>query len=295
MDFQYIRANGITFHVALEGPPTGEPILFLHGFPEFWYGWRKQMHFFAEQGYRVIVPDQRGYNLTDKPAKVTDYKISTLATDVDQLIQALGYEQVHLVGHDWGGAVAWWVATMYPHRLKSLSLLNIPYPTVMLAQLRQWNFAQIRKSWYIAFIQIPSLPEFLVSRNAYRGFANAIQRTARKGTFSPEDLDKYREAWGKPKAMTSMMNWYRAMLKSESEAKSDPKLNAYTQGKKLTPPIQLLWGERDAFLGKELAQPSIDLCENGTLKFYPKATHWLQHEEPDGVNADILAFVKAHA
>ena len=192
---EFIAVNGVKLHVVSAGPADGEPILMLHGFPEFWYGWRHQIDFLAQQGYRVIAPDQRGYNLSDKPRSASDYRISTLAQDIDALIGALGYEQVNLVGHDWGGAVAWWVATMFPQRLKKLIILNIPYPSVMKRAFQSGNFAQLRKSWYMFAFQVPWLPEALAAINDYRGVAKSIAGTGKPGTFSEADLDLYRAPW----------------------------------------------------------------------------------------------------
>lgn len=283
---EFIAVNGVKLHVVSAGPADGEPILMLHGFPEFWYGWRHQIDFLAQQGYRVIAPDQRGYNLSDKPRSASDYRISTLAQDIDALIGALGYEQVNLVGHDWGGAVAWWVATMFPQRLKKLIILNIPYPSVMKRAFQSGNFAQLRKSWYMFAFQVPWLPEALAAVNDYRGVAKSIAGTGKPGTFSEADLDLYRAAWRQPGAMRGMINWYRAMFRQSAGPRREP-----GQRLRITMPTLLIWGEQDRFLGKELAQPSIDLCDDGRIVFLPEATHWVQHDEAAEVNRLIQAFV----
>ena len=286
---RFIKVNGIHLHVIIAGPDSGEPVVLLHGFPEFWYGWRNQIPYLVERGYRVIVPDQRGYNLSDKPTGVDKYRISQLATDVAKLVESLGYHQVNLVGHDWGAAVAWWVATIYPKILKKLVILNVPYPSIMTDQFKQFNIGQIFKSWYIAFFQIPRLPEAALSRNNAQGLVDALLRSAQASAFSTADIAEYRKAWLEPQALTSMINWYRA-LGNPGPAPAGSVRTSREKGFIKTPTL-MLWGEKDIALSKDMAQPSIDLCENGRLVFFPNATHWLQHDEAEAVNQHIGAFL----
>lgn len=285
LEKQFIRVGDIQLHVVMAGPEDGEPIILLHGFPEFWYGWKNQIPFLAEQGYRVIVPDQRGYNLSDKPDAARHYTLDTLAQDVVNLATALNYDKINLVGHDWGGVVAWWVATLFPDKLKKLIILNVPYPTVIAHQLMKGNIIQLLKSWYIGFFQIPFIPETLVSLSDYEIMANAIQQSATPGSFSTEDMNLYRRAWSQPGAMTSMMNWYRALARNAIENDSHIEQHIVT-------PTLILWGEKDRFLGKEMAQPSVELCDKGELIFYPDATHWLQHDKADSANEEIHRFLQ---
>lgn len=284
-----IEANGVRLHTILAGPETGEPVVLLHGFPEFWYGWHKQIHALVEQGYRVIVPDQRGYNLSDKPESVESYQISTLATDIKALANALGYEQINLVGHDWGAAVSWWIATIYPELLKKLVILNVPYPSIMVDQVKKFNLRQMTKSWYILFFQIRSLPEaILTSRNA-QPLVDMMIGTSNKNSFTAADLAHYRKAWLQPNAVKSMIHWYRATATPGAR----PEGSARTKRERgfLKTPTLMLWGERDVALTKDMAQPSIDLCANGRLIFFPNATHWVQHDEAEAVNRHIIDFL----
>jgi epoxide hydrolase 4 len=284
-----IQVNGIYLHTIIAGPETGEPVVLLHGFPEFWYGWRNQIPALVEQGYRVIVPDQRGYNLSDKPEGVHNYRISTLATDVAKLAEALGYDQINLVGHDWGAAVAWWVATIYPKILKKLVILNVPYPSIMADQVKQFNLRQVMKSWYIGFFQIPRLPEAVLKRNNAQPLVDSLLGSAKKDTFTTSDIAEYRKAWLQPQALRSMINWYRAV--------GDPgpaplgSVRTTRQPGFIKTPTLMLWGEKDIALTKDLAQPSIDLCENGRLIFFPNATHWVQHDEAEAVNQHLIEFL----
>ncbi len=155
---RYIETNGIKLHVMESGPSDGPMVLFLHGFPEFWYAWRKQIGYFADRGYLVVAPDQRGYNVSDKPAGVAAYKIDELAKDIIGLVDAYGRKQILLVGHDWGASVSWWVALKYPDRVRKLAILNVPHPKVMARNLFT-NQRQMEKSWYIFYFQLPGAVE----------------------------------------------------------------------------------------------------------------------------------------
>ena len=282
LDPQYIAANGIRLHVVQSGPDEGPLVILLHGFPEFSYGWRRQIPYLASAGYRVWAPDQRGYNLSDKPDGIAEYTLDLLAADVIGLIDAAGQQKVFLVGHDWGATVAWWVAGKYPDRLEKMVVMNVPHGAVMKKNLRD-NFNQLRRSWYIFFFQVPWLPEFLARRQNWRVAAQALSRSSRPGTFTSSDLDQYRQAWSRPNAYRSMLNWYRAIVQKPSTPPVNPRI---------TVPTLLIWGAQDRFLGRELAQPSIDLCDDGRLVFIEEATHWVQHEEPEQVNGLIDAFLR---
>lgn len=213
VEHQTIETNGIRLHLAEAGPKDGKAVLFLHGFPDFWYGWRKQILFFAEAGLHVLAPDQRGYNLSDKPAGRDAYRLDKLAADMVGLMDRLHYEKVYLVGHDWGAAVAWWMAEHYPDRLEKMAILNVPHGQVMRDAIRH-QFSQFRKSWYVFFFQIPRLPEWSSRRNNYQLMARALTGSSRPGTFSADDLAEYRQAWSQPGTLTAMLNWYRAYVQA---------------------------------------------------------------------------------
>ncbi len=280
-DHLTIATNGVNLHVVQAGPEDGRLIIFLHGFPEFWYGWRQQIRYFAERGLRVWAPDQRGYNTSDKPAGVAAYSRDELAADVIGLIQAAGREKAIIVGHDWGAAVAWWLANKHPQHVEKLIILNVPHHSTF-SQVIQTSPEQRRKSWYMGFFQIPWLPEAMLRANNWRAMSEALTKTSRPGTFSADDLAEYRRAWGQGKAMTTMINWYRSVVQKPLENPPSPRI---------TVPTLMIWGARDAFLGRELAQPSIDLCDDGRLVFIEEATHWVQHEEADRVNALMGEFL----
>lgn len=279
----FVKTNDIPLHVVQAGPEEGQLLIFLHGFPEFWYGWRQQIPYFAAAGYRVWVPDQRGYNLSAKPRGVDAYRIETLAADVVGLIDAAGAERAYLVGHDWGAAVAWRTAVSYPERLHKLGILNVPHPAVMAAYLQR-SPAQLRKSWYIGFFQLPWLPEAATRSENWRAGAAALKGSSRPGTFSPTDLALYRLAWSRPGAFTGMLNWYRALVQRRPQVGRSPRVSV---------PTLVIWGVQDMFLDVGMVEPSVALCDNGRYVLLPEATHWVQHEEPQQVNELLSQFFAA--
>lgn len=270
---QRIAANGIELNVATAGPASGPLVLLLHGFPEFWYGWRRQIPHLAAAGLRVWAPDQRGYGASDKPAPLEAYGIDTLAADVVGLIDAAGAQQAFLVGHDWGAAIAWWVALRYPERLERLAILNGPHPAVMRAMLRR-SPAQWLRSSYMLFFQLPRLPEALARAGNWRALAETMRRTSRPGTFGAAELARYRAAWSQPGAIGAMLNWYRAMARRPPRRPPDWRVRV---------PTLIVWGAEDAFLRASMARESLGWCERGRLELLA-ASHWVQHEEPARVN-----------
>ncbi|MBD2752437.1 alpha/beta fold hydrolase [Spirosoma validum] len=274
MTHTFIETNGVQLHVVQAGPSDGPLMILLHGFPEFWYGWRHQIDTLAEAGFWVWVPDQRGYNLSDKPTGIAVYSIDTLVADVIGLIDAAGRQKAVIVGHDWGAAVAWWTAVVYPERIERLVVLNVPHPTVMQRFARR-DLGQMLRSWYIGFFQIPCLPERIFRLSNWALLARTLRSSSQSGTFTDADLQHYRTAWSKPGAFIAMVNWYRAALQ---------KLPVRQASIRVTVPALLIWGTRDQFLKREMAPLSIDLCDNGRVVFFEDATHWVQHEEAKRVN-----------
>ena len=274
-----IPTNGLSLHVVQAGPTDGPLVILLHGFPEFWYGWRAQIGALAEAGFRVWVPDQRGYNLSDKPRGVRAYHRDALALDVVGLIEAAGVEKARVVGHDWGAAVAWWLANRHPERVERLAILNVPHHRVMERALTH-SLRQLLRSWYIFFFQLPRLPEVLLARQNYAALARSMRGSSRPGTFSAAEMAQYRAAWSQPGALTAMLNYYRAVTRSRSPADA-----------RIRVPTRLLWGAKDRFFGVELATASLDWCDEGELVLLPDASHWLQHEAPERINALLLDFL----
>lgn len=277
---RFVETNGIKLHVMESGPADGPMILFLHGFPEFWYAWRKQVDYFAEKGYLVVVPDQRGYNLSDKPEGIASYKIDELAKDIVGLIDAYGRKQTYLVGHDWGASVSWWVALKYPKRISKLVIMNVPHPKVMAKNLFS-NPRQMQRSWYIFYFQLPGVVEKFAAANDYDWPIQVLASTSRPGAFTASELEEYRKAFKQPEAFSAMVNWYRALIQTKSEQ---------PLSFEVTMPMIFLWGVKDVALLHEMADESMAFCRQGKLIKFSEATHWIQHEEAEKVNPLLADF-----
>jgi pimeloyl-ACP methyl ester carboxylesterase len=277
-----LKNGNIGLHAVAVGPQDGPLVVLLHGFPEFWYGWRKQIEPLAAAGFRVIAPDQRGYNLSSKPSGVAAYSLTELVSDVIAIADQLGQEKISLAGHDWGAAVAWSAALLHPERIAKLVVLNVPHPSVM-RKFISTRPRQLSRSWYMFFFQLPWLPEAFFSAFDFRAGALALLRSSRPGTFSDEDLVQYRAAWSQPGAITSMINWYRALFRTRVKFPD----------KTVRVPTRILWGERDSFLLAEMAQASLRYCVSAELVTFANATHWLQHEEPARVSELLIDFFRS--
>jgi len=278
---RFLKTNGVKLHTLLAGPEKGPLVILLHGFPEFWYGWENQISYLAREGYRVLVPDQRGYNLSDKPKSLKDYSRDVLAEDVVGLIKLMGRKRAIVIGHDWGGVVAWWMANKFPQHVEKLIIINSPHPKVM-SRFLEKNWKQKLKSLYMLFFQLPALPEWLIRRGNFFLFKQILKRTSRPGTFNSEALDKYCQAWSQPDSLSAMLNWYRAAYRVRLTPPKDARIPM---------PVLLLWGKNDTFLSSELARPSISYCPKGKLIFLEKASHWAPHEEPQQINLLINEFL----
>jgi epoxide hydrolase 4 len=275
-----ISTDGARLHTAQAGPRDGPLVILLHGFPETWYAWRRQMESLAREGFRVWAPDQRGYGESTRPRRIRDYRIDLLVDDVIGLIDAAGCERANLVGHDWGGAVAWRLAARHPERVERLAIANCPHPRVMARNVAR-NPAQTARSAYAFFFQLPLLPEVLLGARSHALLRRALRRTSRRGTFGPEVMEQYREAWSRPGAVRAMLNWYRAVRYGATRG----------GGGRIRVPTLILWGARDRFLAPRMAEQSLRMCEDGRLLRLEGATHWLHHEEPERVSAALAAFL----
>ncbi len=272
-----VETNGVRLHVVEAGPEDGKLLVLLHGFPEFWYGWHETLTPLVNAGYRVVVPDQRGYNLSAKPPRVRDYRMDELARDVVGLIDAYDRETAAVAGHDWGAAVGWWLALHHADRLSELVAVNVPHPTVFERTLRtSWD--QRLKSWYVLAFQLPALPEAVARAGDWRIATRALRDSSLPGTFDEEDFRRYRRAWGRDGAFESMVNWYRAIVRDRPTPSRT----------RVEVPTLVIWGARDRFLRKPMATESVGHCADGRLLTLSEATHWVIHEEPHRV-ADAIA------
>lgn len=283
MRHRQLELPEVSLHLVEAGPESGEPIVLLHGFPEFWYGWRHQFGPLVAAGRHVIAPDQRGYNLSSKPRGIDSYRLERLAGDVVALLDGLRLQEAVVAGHDWGAAVAWWVGQHHPDRVRRLLILNVPHPEAMRRFVwrspRQWL-----RGWYVLFFQLPRLPELSLSLGNWRGLQAGMVGSAPQGLFSEYELERYREAWRREGSLTAMLNWYRAALRYPASTEGSNRLSV---------PTDILWGEEDAFLIPELADASLKYCEQASLTRVPGCSHWIQHEQPAMVNRALLGQLKA--
>lgn len=286
-EHMYVETNGIHLHVVQAGPDGARAdaplVVLLHGFPESWRSWEAQIEPLTQAGFTVWVPDQRGYNLSDKPPGVEAYRLDAVLADLVGLARASGRERVSLVGHDWGGIVAWMMAAHYPERVERLAVLNAPYPAVAASSVLK-DPSQLLRSAYVFFFQLPGLPEAMLRNENWKLLVDALRRTSQPGTFSDEKIEAYRQGWWKRNAMTSMLNWYRALLRFPPRQPADPRIRV---------PVLGIWGSKDAALGREMARQSFNLCDDCQLIIFDEATHWIQHEEAEQVNALLLNFLGA--
>jgi pimeloyl-ACP methyl ester carboxylesterase len=277
----FVETNNIRLHCVTQG--EGELVILLHGFPEFWYSWRYQIPVLARH-FKVVVPDLRGYNDSDKPA--SGYDLDTLSADIRGLIDRLGYVKAHVVGHDWGGAIAWHLAQKFPQYLNRLAILNAPHPQRFFQEIAG-NLDQVLRSWYIFAFQIPGIPEWLIQQNLKDFVKAAFQGQAvRKGAFSAEETQIYQTALAKPGVLGAALNYYRQLFN----------LNSWNWGQKtdlVTAPTLVLWGEDDTFLSKKLTE-GLDrlIAAPFQLKLVPHCGHWIQQEAPQTVNRELINFLR---
>jgi pimeloyl-ACP methyl ester carboxylesterase len=277
----YADLSEVRLHYVEAG--EGPLVVLLHGFPEFWYGWRHQIPALAEAGFRVVAPDMRGYNLSSKPAGVAAYDTDRLAGDIRDLIAERGAERALLAGHDWGGAVAWSTAMNHGEVVERLAILNCPHPRRFLTGVRKPR--QAIKSRYMFFFQLPWLPERFAASGDWRWLRVWwLGSAARPSTFSAEDIARYVEAWEQPGAVAAAINYYRAVFRQTPR-------KAMARIRTVEAPTLVIWGERDRYLGRELAEPDrSDVPNLERVIRLPAATHWVQHEEPAEVSRLLAGF-----
>ncbi|MGI4749777.1 MAG: alpha/beta fold hydrolase [Janthinobacterium lividum] len=277
-----LPVNGLSLHVVEAGPADGPLLILLHGFPEFWWAWRYQITPLAKAGYHVVVPDMRGYNSSDAPKDISSYLLDTLVADVMALADHYGTGPFYLVGHDWGGIIAWGVGASYSSRLKRLVIMDAPHPDLWAHQAFT-HPSQALRSTYVALFQLPWLPEAALGAVDFAGLRAMVEDTARPDALKPGDIEHYTQAWGHPGSLTAMLNYYRALRERE---KPD-------QPARIQCPTLVLWGEKDIFLEHHVALAGLEQCDNGQLSIVQGATHWLHLEEPERVNAEILEFLSS--
>jgi pimeloyl-ACP methyl ester carboxylesterase len=279
--FDYAQIGGVRLHYAKAG--EGERlVILLHGFPEFWYSWRHQLAALSDE-YTVVAPDMRGFNLSDKPAKVSDYEIEKTVDDVVGLIHHFGREKAAVIGHDWGAAVAWALASKHPEYLWKLGAMQVP-PAAILR--KNFSFRQFLASWYMFFFQIPALPEQLLKLNDFALLENALKNsTAEKNVFSDEDIAKYKKAWNEPFALTTMLNYYRANVFKRffSKPEETPKIKV---------PTVFIYGEQDKAILPETVRGISEFIDAPYEEFrIPTSAHWVQQEAAEAVTEILREFL----
>jgi pimeloyl-ACP methyl ester carboxylesterase len=253
----------------------------LHGFPQFWYTWRHQIPALAAH-FQVVAPDLRGYNETERPLEIDAYSPNKLVADVEGLIHGLGFEKGHIIGHDWGGAIAWNVALTKPEVVDRLVVINSPHPRNFRRAL-QTNYRQLLRSWYMFLFRIPYLPEKIFQIHP-KWFLERILKGIRKETFTKEDIQQYLQPLLKPGAFTAALNYYRAAFREIKKSER--------RGKIIAAPTLLIWGEEDVALGKELTEEMEGLFSSSfNIEYISNCSHWVQEEQPEKVNELLLNFL----
>jgi epoxide hydrolase 4 len=279
----YADLGDVRLHFVEAG--QGPLVILLHGFPEFWYSWRHQIPALALAGYHVIAPDMRGYNRSDKPHGVRAYRGEVLTRDVARLIEGVGAKRAAVVGHDWGGGVAWQFAMRYPERLARLVILNAPHPARFVTAFCSWR--QLRKSWYMFFFQLPWLPEASLRACNFAPLRHVMRtEPVRSGAFSPAEIEQYVAAAAQPGALTATINYYRALFRQNP-------VQALGSIRPIDAPTLVIWGERDPYLGSELAEPARSWVPNLRVERLPDASHWVQIDRPERTNQLLLDFLGA--
>ena len=281
----YADLGEVRLHYVEAG--EGPLVVLMHGFPEFWFSWRFQIPALVAAGFRVVAPDMRGYNLSSRPPEVAAYDTDRLAADVRDLIRERGAERALIAGHDWGAAVAWITAMNHPEVVERLAILNVPHPRRMLQGLRRPR--QLAKSWYMFAFQVPWLPERAARARRWWGWRQLFEREAKPGAYTPQDIERYVEAWSQPGAPRGMLNYYRSALRQtprRAEARIRP-----TQA-----PTLVIWGEGDRHLGAELAEPDPEDVPNlERIVRLPDASHWVHQDEPERVSELLVEFFSARS
>lgn len=275
------RSGEVSLNVTEDGPPDGPIVLLLHGFPDNTMAWRYQVPALTAAGYRVIVPDQRGYTLSDKPKGIAAYDLDRLAADAIALMAAYGETKFTVIGHDWGASVAWWLASNYPRHIARAAMINAPHPAIWRDAMER-DPVQKKLSSYVRILSLPWLPEVILRAGNYKALVDSIRNS--KPELSGETIAAYRAAWRQPGALTAMINWYRALLKRQFIVPPNGSIAA---------PVMIVWGRDDKFAIPALATRSADLCADGHLEFIDGAGHWAMWDQPERVNELLLAFLRA--
>jgi epoxide hydrolase 4 len=276
-----IAGDGVDLHVVTAG--KGPPVILLHGFPENWRSWRRQIPALTSAGFSVLVPDLRGYNLSGRPAEQNGYRLDHLVADVVALVHATGYPRAHIVGHDWGGVIAWAFASQYPQLVDKLVILNAPHLKIYLKKVRYPP--QMLRSWYVLFFLLPRLPELVLSARDYLAIRYMFKLgPAGEAAFSESDINEYIQALSQPGALTAALDYYRANLKMAV-------LRTFARVARIDLETLVIWGELDPALGIELLEGLDEVVPRLRIHRVPRSSHWVQNEAPLEVNRSLVRFL----
>jgi epoxide hydrolase 4 len=279
--------DGVRLHYVEAG--DGPLVVLLHGFPEFWYSWREQIPALVEAGFRVVAPDMRGYNTSEKPRGVGQYRSDKLVGDVVALVDHFDEETAHVVGHDWGGLVAWETAIRHPERVERLAVLNAPHPGRYREAIR--SSEQLLRSWYAFFFQLPKLPELLLSARNYAGIEGMLRGSAENpDAFTERDIRRYVEAAARPGALTASIDYYRAAFRENAREELRVLLGGTMRSFDVCVPTLLIWGERDPALAVELTDGLERWVPDIRVERLPEVGHGAQNDRPDHVNELLVKF-----
>lgn len=275
---RFVHVNGINLHVAEAGPTDASLVLLLHGFPDHFASWRFQLPALADR-YRVVAPDLRGYNLSDKPT--WGYDVATLAADVRELIYALGQREAAIVGHDWGGFIAWVVGIREPEVVRKLAILNAPHPATL---TRGWKHPdQFRRSAYIAFFQLRGIAERAIERDDYAMLRRTFRSADRgRAWLTDEDIQHNIDAIRRPGALSAALEYYRQLPCALAQASPMRVIQA---------PTLLLWGELDPYLGPWMADNLEPWAHDLQVKRFPTLSHWPHLQAPERINTVLQEFL----
>jgi pimeloyl-ACP methyl ester carboxylesterase len=275
--------NNVRLHWVEMG--DGPLVVLLHGFPEFWYEWRHQLPALAAAGFRAVAPDLRGYNLSEKPKGVAPYRAAVVTEDVAALIRFLGAERAHVAGHDWGGVIAWNLALRHPERVDRLAVINAPHPAIFRRELRRPR--QFFRSWYAAFFQLPLLPEAMLRAGNARALENVLRRSANPGSYTDDDVARYKEAMARPGALTAALNYYRAFGRSIFRSGG-----AAASRETIDRPTLVIWGEKDSALNLHNLDGLERYVPGVRIERLPDATHWVPADAPNRVSELLIGFFR---
>ena len=291
----YADVNDVRLHYAAAG--EGGLILFIHGFPEFWYAWRRQLVEFGRD-HLAVAPDMRGYNLSSKPEAVDAYRIQHLVEDVRALADHLGYDRFTLVGHDWGGATAWAYALRYPQTLERLIIVNAPHPAIFQREMAL-NPLQQEASQYMLFFRSAGAEQALAADNYARMQKMVLGQGLARGYLDETDRQAYLQAWAQPGALSGGLNWYRAARvgpPGENQPMEEQLTEAVSQGYDdsmiVRVPTLVIWGEQDQALLTGNLEGLDEVVDDLSVRRIPDGSHWVIHEQPQEINRLIRAYLE---